>query len=168
MCIKTAQKTMKHTIMKIFTCCKPLRESAANKVIITHNQQCEYSKHILATSAYMITTVHSLITTQKNKMTSCTPLFTSVIMGQLHLIWRIYGFQSLPIQIVVIFAQLVPRTRTVTYGPRRFAVSGPTIWNILPSTLRVSATTLGQFQSGLKTILFRLAYGTWLGAFVTV
>ena len=24
---------------------------------------------------------------------------------------------------------LVPRTRTVTYGPRSFAVSGPTIWN---------------------------------------
>ena len=52
------------------------------------------------------------------------------------------------------------RTRTVTYGPRSFAVSGLTIWNTLPSTLRVSTTTLGQFQSGLKTILFRLAYGT--------
>jgi len=49
-----------------------------------------------------------------------------------------------------------------------FAVSGPTIWNTLPSTLRVSTTTLGQFQSGLKTILFCLAYGTWLGAFLTV
>jgi len=54
----------------------------------------------------------------------------------------------------------VPSTRTVTYGPRSFAVSGPTIWNTVPSTLRVSTTTLGQFQSGLKTILFRLAYGT--------
>jgi len=63
---------------------------------------------------------------------------------------------------------LVPRTRTVTYGPQSFAVSGPTVWNTLPSTLRVSTTTLGQFQNGLKTILFRLAYGTWLGAFVTV
>ena len=52
------------------------------------------------------------------------------------------------------------RTRTVTYGPRSFAVSGPTVWNTLPSTLRVSTTTLRQFQSGLKTILFRLAYGT--------
>ena len=54
----------------------------------------------------------------------------------------------------------VPRTRTVTYGPRSFAVSGPTIWNTLPSTLRASTTTLGQFQSGLETMLFRLAYGT--------
>jgi len=54
----------------------------------------------------------------------------------------------------------MPRTRTVTYGPRSFAVSGPTVWNTLPATLRVSTTTLGQFQSGLKTILFRLAYGT--------
>ena len=63
---------------------------------------------------------------------------------------------------------LVPRTRTLTYGPRSFAVSGPTFRNTLPSTLRVSTTTLGQFHSGVKTILFRLAYGTWLGAFVTV
>jgi len=55
---------------------------------------------------------------------------------------------------------LVPRTRTVTYGPRSVAVYGPNIWNTLPSTLRVSATTLEQFQSGLKTILFRLAYWT--------
>ena len=53
---------------------------------------------------------------------------------------------------------LVPRTRTVTYGPRSFAVSDPTFWNTLLSTLRVSATTLGQFQIGLKTILFRLGY----------
>jgi len=48
----------------------------------------------------------------------------------------------------------------VTYGPRSFAVSGPTVWNTLPSTLRVSTTTLGQFQSGVKTMLFRLAYET--------
>ena len=54
----------------------------------------------------------------------------------------------------------VPRTRTVTYGPQSFAVLGPTVWNTLPSTLRVSTTTLRQFQSGVKTILFRLAYGT--------
>jgi len=53
----------------------------------------------------------------------------------------------------------VPRTRTVTYGPQSFAVSGPTIWNTLPSILRVSTTTLGQFQSGLKTILFH--FGLW-------
>jgi len=45
---------------------------------------------------------------------------------------------------------LVPRTRTVTYGPRSFAVSDPTIWNTLQTPtnqptieLRVSATTLG-------------------------
>jgi len=55
---------------------------------------------------------------------------------------------------------LVPRMRTVTYAPQSFAVLGPTVCNTLPSTLRVSTTTLGQFQSGVKTILFRLAYGT--------
>ena len=42
---------------------------------------------------------------------------------------------------------LVPRTRTVTYGSQSFAVSCPTVWNTLPSTLRVSTTTLRQFQS---------------------
>ena len=55
---------------------------------------------------------------------------------------------------------LVPRMRTLTYGPRSFAVSGPTVWNTLPSTLRASTTTLGQFQSALKTTLLCLAYGT--------
>ena len=37
--------------------------------------------------------------------TRWAPLFTSVFMGQLHLIWRIYVFQSLPILVIVIFAQ---------------------------------------------------------------
>ena len=37
---------------------------------------------------------------------------------------------------------------TLAYGPRSFAVSGSTVWNTLPSTLRVSTTTIGQFQSG--------------------
>ena len=63
---------------------------------------------------------------------------------------------------------MVPRTRTITYGSRSFAVSGPRVWNDLPPTLHASSTTLGQFQSRLKTTLFRLAYGMWLGAFVTV
>ena len=39
---------------------------------------------------------------------------------------------------------------------------------LFPRYRITSTTTLGQFQSGLKTMLFRLAYGTWLGAFVTV
>jgi len=29
-----------------------------------------------------------------------------------------------------------PRTRTVTYGSRAFAVSGPTCWNLVPSSLK--------------------------------
>jgi len=63
---------------------------------------------------------------------------------------------------------MVPRTRTITYGSRSFAVRGPRVWNDLPPSLRASSTTLGQFQSRLNTRLFRLAYGTRLGAFVTV
>jgi len=44
--------------------------------------------------------------------------------------------------------------RTGTYGPRSFAVSGHCVWNDLPPTLRASPSTLRQFQSTLKTILF--------------
>ena len=54
---------------------------------------------------------------------------------------------------------LVPRTSTSTYGPRRLAVSGPSVWNKLPATLHVSPT-LGQFQSKLKAVLFRSDYET--------
>ena len=54
---------------------------------------------------------------------------------------------------------MMPRTRTITYGSRSFAVSAPRVWNDLPPTLCASSTTLGQFQSRLKTTLFRLAYG---------
>jgi len=64
----------------------------------------------------------------------------------------------------------VPRTRTITYESQRFAVSGPRVWNDLPPTLCASSTTKthGQFQSRLKTTLFRLAYGTRLSTFVIV
>jgi len=41
----------------------------------------------------------------------------------------------------------------------RFTVSGPSVWNKLPATLRVSPT-LGQFQSKLKAVLFCSAYET--------
>ena len=33
---------------------------------------------------------------------------------------------------------MVPRTRTITYGSRSFAVSGPRVWDDLPPTLRSS------------------------------
>jgi len=54
---------------------------------------------------------------------------------------------------------MVPRTRTITYGSCTSAVSGPRIWSDLPPTVRSSSTTLGHFQSRLKTTLFHLAYG---------
>jgi len=41
---------------------------------------------------------------------------------------------------------LVPRTRTVTFGPHACYTSGPTSWNALPATLRDPALTLGRFS----------------------
>ena len=49
---------------------------------------------------------------------------------------------------------LVPRTRTVTIGPRAFAVSSPAAWNSLPAVLRDPSISLPSFRKKLKTYLF--------------
>jgi len=41
-----------------------------------------------------------------------------------------------------------------TYGPRSFAVAGPTIWNNLPEYLRDPELTMDSFRCQLKTFLF--------------
>ena len=46
-----------------------------------------------------------------------------------------------------------PRTRTVTYGSRAFAVSGSTCWNALPPSLKSPSLKSAQFCSLLKTTL---------------
>ena len=77
------------------------------------------------------------------------------------------NIRLLPALVGVVFIQqhlevgdlMVPRTRTITYGSLSIPVSGPRVWNDLPPTLRASSPTLGQFQSRLKTTLFRLPYG---------
>ena len=46
-----------------------------------------------------------------------------------------------------------PRTRTVTYGSRAFAVSGPMCWNALPPSLKSPSLKSTQFCSLLKTTL---------------
>jgi hypothetical protein len=52
----------------------------------------------------------------------------------------------------------VPRTKSVGFGGRSFAVSGPTLWNNLPNELRDETLNIKTFQSKLKTHLFSLAY----------
>jgi len=46
-----------------------------------------------------------------------------------------------------------PRTNTC-YGDRSFAVSGPSVWNNLPTALRMSDCSLMTFRVELKTLLF--------------
>ena len=53
---------------------------------------------------------------------------------------------------------LTPRTRTASYGPRSFAVSGPMCWNSLPPQLKSTPLTLQQFCDRLKTVLFFRTY----------
>jgi len=64
---------------------------------------------------------------------------------------------------------MVPRMRTITYGPRSFAFCWPCVWNDLPPILCESPGKSRQFQSTLKTTtLCCSAYRTSFGAFVTV
>ena len=48
----------------------------------------------------------------------------------------------------------VPRTQTVTLGPRAFSSSGPLFWNSLPPVLRDPDISLLHFRQLLKTYLF--------------
>jgi len=51
----------------------------------------------------------------------------------------------------------VPVTRTTRYGPRSFAVAGPSAWNSLPAPLR-NCKLLPSFSRELTTKLFNKAY----------
>ena len=50
---------------------------------------------------------------------------------------------------------VVPCSRTVRFGSRMFAVSGPTFWNSLTNELKHSSLTEPAFKKQLKTFLFR-------------
>ena len=49
---------------------------------------------------------------------------------------------------------IIPRYKLTTYGPRAFAVAGPTIWNSLPDSLRNFNLSPLIFKRDLKTFLF--------------
>ena len=57
------------------------------------------------------------------------------------------------------FLLQVPKTRTKTYGERRFDKAAATLWNALPSNLRL-AKSVDIFKHGLKTHLYRQAFNT--------
>ena len=46
---------------------------------------------------------------------------------------------------------IVPPTKTVRYGPRSFAVAGPSTWNALPAPLRNDELSAMSFRRQLKT-----------------
>ena len=49
----------------------------------------------------------------------------------------------------------IPRTRSVRSGPQSFSVSGPTLWNSLPFSVKETASlNIETFKKVLKTILF--------------
>ena len=52
---------------------------------------------------------------------------------------------------------IVPRTHNIPLGDRAFTIIGLKVWNSLPITIR-SAPSISNFESHLKTQLFRIAY----------
>ena len=48
----------------------------------------------------------------------------------------------------------IPGTKTMTFGPRSFKASGPTVWNDLPARLKDSSLSKNSFRKLLKTLLF--------------
>ena len=53
---------------------------------------------------------------------------------------------------------VVPRTRTVGFGPRSFCVAGPSLWNTLPIDTKVASLTVSTFRNQLKTEMFLRSY----------
>jgi hypothetical protein len=51
-----------------------------------------------------------------------------------------------------------PKSYLKTYGDRAFASAAPRLWNPLPYDLK-TASSVQSFKSGLKTFLFKIAYG---------
>ena len=56
---------------------------------------------------------------------------------------------------------LVPRTKTVTIGPRTVTVCSPTVWNNLSVDLRDPYLSFSCFREILKTYLFKLSSTLW-------
>ena len=49
---------------------------------------------------------------------------------------------------------IVPPVKLSIYGPRSFAVAGPTVWNNLPEYLRDPELSLDNCRRQLKTFVF--------------
>ena len=48
----------------------------------------------------------------------------------------------------------IPRTKTMTFGPESFKVSGPTIWDDLPAGMKDSSLSKNSFRKLLESCLF--------------
>ena len=84
-----------------------------------------------------------------NKINGCTPVYLAYDCVAVSLI---AGHQFL--RSAAHLELTVQRTRTMTSGPRAFPVCGPTVWNLLPCTLRSPELSYNCFRKKLKTELF--------------
>ena len=49
---------------------------------------------------------------------------------------------------------VVPQTRTAGFGPQSFSVTSALVWNSLPSEIKTTSLTLGQFSGRMKMEMF--------------
>ena len=52
---------------------------------------------------------------------------------------------------------IVPKSKTRSYGDRRFSVSSPKLWNVLPNYIK-NSNSVQHFKRQLKTYLFTQAF----------
>ena len=66
---------------------------------------------------------------------------------------KVHAMQYLPSRYQLRSSQsnrlIVPTVKLSTYGPRSFAVAGPTIWNNLPEYLRDPELSIDNFRLSL-------------------
>ena len=71
---------------------------------------------------------------------------------------RCFDSEHYQLRSVVRGELVVPLAKKVTLGRRSFRYAGPSLWNALPRDIHDVSLSLSQFQSKLKTFLYREVY----------
>ena len=102
--------------------------------------------------------IHQLAPQYINEMFTRKP---TLYRSQLSSVARSIVFVNSNVSWDIIFDDIiylsVPRTKSVTFGQRSLAVTGPQLWNSLPIDIKME-NSLDGFKRKIKTYLFQQAF----------
>ena len=106
----------------------------------------------------LLSIIHMMIISQ--------PLVSFIVLSMYSLksfevIYYYLWSHLLPICIAILFSSILCQFTVFLVAFRSFFIAAPVVWNSLPLYLRSPSISRSQFQAGLKTHLFRLAFH-WL------